>query len=363
MRSRSLIPLVKKMHRYKKIKYLHDIVDRNSATKKLFLPLYYAFQDLKYSHIVRRNRTLKGIFNGKRCFMLFPGASLNELDLTLLANEHTVATSFLYKHKDFRKLNVTAYAVSEPVRNCYNARTAFEVHQKVDSCFVNNDNIDQVIHDRYAKINRSRVDRDIIEGAPTSYFRAIDSECINPDTIFLLNAINQRFIHSYDIFGGRRVHYAKVRGIINAGNRSCDLAKSVTAPSSFSFSIAAAAYMGFKELYLCGAGYTYKPRYEHHFYDSPIFSVDYPSNSLYKAANAIATAWESSILEIRKEDTCYRPIFVRDCDSVIQCHIIAKEFAKKNGIKIYNVVPDGFQSPIFEKVSWKDVVNNVLTKE
>ena len=43
----------------------------------------------------------------------------------------------------------------------------------------------------------------------------------------------------------------------------------------------------------------------------------------------------------------------------VKYHII-KEFAESNGVKIYNIVPDGFESPVYEKVSWEYIVENVL---
>ena len=48
-------------------------------------------------------KDLKNIFSNKRCFLILSGASLNEIDLKKLKNEHTIAVNLSGLHKDFKE--------------------------------------------------------------------------------------------------------------------------------------------------------------------------------------------------------------------------------------------------------------------
>ena len=42
-------------------------------------------------------------------------------------------------------------------------------------------------------------------------------------------------------------------------------------------------------------------------------------------------------------------------------HQSLNNYAKSQGIKIYNVVPDGFASPVYEKISWQEIKTKILS--
>lgn len=153
-----------------------------------------------------------------------------------------------------------------------------------------------------------------------------DRACNNPDAVFFVRAANKRFLEKHGILKGRKVHYIKphLKQMKLAPLQINDLTKRITLMEGVVFfMIATSIYMGFSELYLCGCGYTYYPLQSGHFYED----------------------WT-------KLD--YKSVNIR--------HHIMKKFADDHGVKIYNVVPDGFESPIYEKVSWEHVLNNVLRK-
>jgi hypothetical protein len=95
---------------------------------------------------------------------------------------------------------------------------------------------------------------------------------------------------------------------------------------SFSFSIGAAIDMGFKEIFLVGADYAKTPQVVGHFY-SP----------------------EDDIQEHSPE--------------LLNFHQKIQEYANSKGVKIYNIVNEGFTSPIFEEIKEKDIrlANKKLT--
>ena len=43
-----------------------------------------------------------------------------------------------------------------------------------------------------------------------------------------------------------------------------------------------------------------------------------------------------------------------------ESHIKINKYAKSQGVKIINIIPDNFESPFFQSVSWDHVVNNIL---
>ena len=43
-------------------------------------------------------------------------------------------------------------------------------------------------------------------------------------------------------------------------------------------------------------------------------------------------------------------------------HRILNNYAKSQGVKIYNIVPDGFESPIYEKTTWQEVESKILPR-
>jgi hypothetical protein len=90
----------------------------------------------------------------------------------------------------------------------------------------------------------------------------------------------------------------------------------------FSFSIGAAIEMGFKEIYMMGADYTKDPQIIGHFYS--------PENEV----------------EAYTED-------------LLNYHKAINIFAQKRGVKIFNVLDDGFSSPVFQGMSKSEVYSLV----
>ena len=89
---------------------------------------------------------------------------------------------------------------------------------------------------------------------------------------------------------------------------------------SFSFSIGVAIEMGFKEIFLIGCDYAKIPQVVGHFY-SP-------------------------------EDE-----EVETTDELLHFHKQIDKYAKDHGTKIFNVVDEGFESPVFEAIDKKKVAN------
>ena len=76
----------------------------------------------KYKHIrksklglaLKRNRKLKNIHKGSRCFVLGNGPSLSEVDLSKLSDEITFTVNDLYYKEDFEKIHTDYHVFSDP---------------------------------------------------------------------------------------------------------------------------------------------------------------------------------------------------------------------------------------------------------
>jgi hypothetical protein len=121
--------------------------------------------------------------------------------------------------------------------------------------------------------------------------------------------------------------------------------------------IAISMYLGFKELYLCGAGYTYQPLRVFHYYDEPLLS------------RALTGAERDALLEhirlqgveahaITGDADAQRPIWVSH-QPVDERHTVINRYAQMQGVKIYSVVPDGFESPIYSPVSGRELARRL----
>jgi hypothetical protein len=127
-------------------------------------------------------------------------------------------------------------------------------------------------------------------------------------------------------------------------------------------------YMGFKEIYLAGAGYTYDPVYELHFYDNLVVPRSLGREKAEcEAKRAVAdrnqnTGSKLEYYGVWPKDDFYRVVCVtrRESDPNKDRHRLMKRYAAERGVRIYNIVPDGFGSPVYEKRTWAEVVKDVL---
>ena len=207
---------------------IENIIDILGA-KEVFKKLYYLYQDLIYEKDVIKNKSLKDAYKNQRCFIFGTGVSLNDINLSLLAGEYTFGCNYLYAHKNFEELNIDFFTVVAPVRK-------FNYGNHYDT--------------------------------PLSYYKDINNSCKNKDTTFFFSCDNKNYFNSNALFQNRKVHYVKLK-IPSKDSELLenDLSKRTTMYCGvLGFMISAAIYMGFKELYLCGTGYTYQPILEYFFY-------------------------------------------------------------------------------------------------
>ena len=119
--------------------------------------------------------------------------------------------------------------------------------------------------------------------------------------------------------------------------------------------------MGFKKIFLCGQGYTYDPQYMLHFYDN----INYPtslnrSEAIKKIKGTILARRKRGGTiyygGLNKQDDLFRAICKRNRLSDNRSHLKLKKFANEHGVEIYNIVPDGFSSSIYKRISCNDFI-------
>ncbi len=304
------------------------------GAEKTIKAAYYSYEDFVHRNTVNKNEALRDVYKDHRCFILGTGVSLNEIDLRLLTNEYTFGCNYLFSHRNFLDLNINFYTAIGPVRD-------FNYHNHSDT--------------------------------PYRYYSEINKNCINKDTSFFFPCANKSYLDKTDIFRGRKVHYINfINPDRDGGGLSNDLSKRVTLYGGvLSFMISAAIYMGFKEIYLCGCGYTYQPILEYFFYDEyddfcahtyyqkPIFPKDISKKERDRRIKDIESRNGIRLYDIKQNDSYDVAYFVKDSD-VHPDNEIMNAFANTNDVKICNIKPDGFTSPVYDGVSWQYVVKNIL---
>lgn len=81
------------------------------------LTYHRTYQRLRKSSLgvaLKANASFKGIYKGKRCFILGNGPSLSEIDLSLLKDEITFTVNDLCYKKDFEALDTTYHVFADP---------------------------------------------------------------------------------------------------------------------------------------------------------------------------------------------------------------------------------------------------------
>jgi len=311
--------------------------------------LAHWFDDLLDNKVLLKNRVLEDIHRGKRCFVFGTGLSVNNIDMSLLAQEYSFGSNFLNYHKDFQELNVNFFASVSPPSVLRN------VHLKAtytDSTIYSVKDVAVWLDEKITLVTYS-ID-------PEVFFPKIDSD-LNKDVLLFFGADCRKSFEKRGLFRDKQVFYLKPhKPVLEAAKQRVDISERITFYDAVAFfMLAVVLYMGFEEIYLVGYDYSFEPCLEFHFYDSLLFSKKMDKNLTVKLMNEVGEKRNIKLYKIEEDGKFYRPVYVR-YNTDRSGHIVVNDFITSKGVKIYNIVPDGFESPVYEKVSWKYVVENVL---
>jgi len=336
--------------------------------KKIIAPLYYFLYDnldFKGKRLLKRNVSLKNCHDGKRVFLVCSGSSINGIDLSLLENEETMCVGHFYHHKLVSKLNPKMFLLGETYKNIINRKDYIDQYNNLD----NEDFKDSeylVKHKEFLKNENSR---------DYWYCNQIDQSFKEGSTIFVKSE-DHSFVKKNNLYLDKKVVYTKYAGLSRKKEFSLDdfdLTKRMYTFNAGSVTCALTTLinLGFKEIYLLGAGYTMKPRLELHFYNNYIFPIEKGYEKALSNANRIIDShnkyFKSNIklFKLYEKDGYYHSQYVQDFkdDENAFSHKQVHNLAKSNNIKIINVVPDGFESPIYEKATWNQVKDVLKDKK
>jgi hypothetical protein len=297
--------------------------------------------DFKGREILKRNISLSDKYRGKRAFILGTGESLNTIDITMLKDEFTLGTNLIFLHDEIKHIDLNMFVLLDNYRNTL------------------------------PQWPENHVGPNGYDGKEQIY-KEIDEKLIDTTTLILPRE-NYKCINN--VIRDKTKIFIKVRKNLNLNNGLpnkivADFTKrKICGMSSIYSSIMVLIYLGFKEIYLCGQGYTYNPEYVFHFYDNIIFSKNIgKKEAIHSIKNAIEIRKEKGgtveYYGLLEKGDYFRSICIRRKNENNPQHYIyhrkIKKYADSQGVKIINIVPEGFESPVYEKMGWGKVVRNVL---
>ena len=302
--------------------------------------IYYSVRDLHKSDTISRNSTLKDLYKGRRCFIIGNAVSLNWIDLDQLKNEITFGLNALSRHKDFPSLENHNHFVLDPFKGLVKVGNA------------NPNIVDRVITSSEQIHNYKVEQMYTFSPHPDILLRNIKKK-MHRNTNLFLHPSSENYVLSNNMFDKDKTYYLKGgMPMLQATNQCHDLTKSITfAEGSLFGAIAAAIYLGCKEIYLVGVGYAVEPSIEFHFYGSPLISKNYFSKvEANKLINQIASLRNVQVYNILETELYYEPVYIID-NKNYQKHQLINNYAKSFGVDMYCVTPEGFESPVYTKVS------------
>ena len=342
------LPEIAKMSKVDLYRFLKEYLRKFGAVGQA-RSIAHFFDDILDNKVLIKNKVLEDIHRGKRCFVFGTGLSVNDIDMSLLAQEYSFGSNFLNYHKDFQKLNVNFYASVSPPSLLRN------VHLKAtytDSKIYSEKDVEVWLNEQITLVSYSF--------DPEVFFPKLDYN-LNKDVLLFFGADCRKSFQKRGLFRDKQVFYLKPhKPVLEAAKQRVDISERITFYYAVAFfMLAVVLYMGFEEIYLVGYDYSFEPCLEFHFYDSLLFSKKMDKNLTEKLMNRVGEKRNIKLYKIEEDGAFYRPVYVR-YDTDRSAHIAVNDFIISKGVKIYNIVPDGFESPVYEKVSWKYVVENVL---
>ena len=323
----------------------------NNKVEDLLRPLFYFIKDVidfNGKRRLSRNIELYNRHTGNRGFLLCTGESLEHINILQLKKEYTFGINLFFCHEDFIELDLSYYVFLDTDRNLYPGMPQWPKNYLGE---LGQNPMRQIYFELDKRIN-------------TTTQLILNSEC---------------FKYTKDLFLDNIVFFSKVKKDLKVVNgvsakTIADMTKRcLSGGGSIYFTILIMIYMGFKQIYLIGAGYSYSPEYLLHFYDNIILPMSIGKDEAeLKIKEVIFThnrKYNGSLeyYGLLEKNNYYRGISISKKNENNPKHYAEhrkiKKYAESIGVKIVNIIPAGFESPVYEKISWDIVANEVLQKK
>jgi hypothetical protein len=257
--------------------------------------LYGGYVGTRYRNILKRNARFKSIYSeDDRCFVVGNGPSLENQDLSPLAEEHVFVMNWFYQHKQFREISPEYYTFISPF--------AFTDYKSYDN------------YGMYSKFS------DLWRGLD----EALAKTKRRTNLFLLLNQM--KFVSEKNLFKRADVYYLLPFLTIKHGIRKIDLTGPTYGTGTAPFSMLLAYYMGFRNIFLigCDCSWAADRSYEKHFYSAKF----YP--------------------EFRYEQV------LKDTLELFKCYRTIGNFLISKGCKVYDATEGGFLD-VFPKVKYEEL--------
>jgi len=249
--------------------------------------VFFLLRDMvRWGDVLRESKKLskfKGCHAGQDCFVFLTGRSINDFKLSEFSDYITFGCNEIARHPDFNKLKLKYYAGIEPFTSL---------------------GTNSILRWFYPKM-----------------LKLLEERCNNPNMVCFFNYTSREFLKRKKLM----VNHTKYFPIHQRVFRKLPAEVVLDRPNSLMqgvvyFMLSLAIWMGFKRIYLIGAGYTFEPYQWYHFYDP------------YSTPEATERAKQHQLAKPQ-------PL-----------HYKIKELSEKAGVEIINVCPEGHTSPIYQGI-------------
>ena len=285
-------------------------------------------EHIQFAHLLQFNETLRNKHHGQKAFLFATGTSILGLDLSKFNGEVTIGCNDIFRHPSFSSFDLKYYVCGVPFRRWRQLGPRFT-------------------HEHHHQ-----------------YFANIDAAFRHKHTTHLYHATILKYLEKRGLLSrASRYYFLRKSSLEDAAEQVIDLTKPGTfCDGGLTIMIALAIYMGCKEIHLFGCGYTYSPVQAFHFYNcmrcsQKLNSIerDVMMNS-FRLTHPEAGFSQMEATNIRLNDkeflvdfSYYKNMEVGHVDDFYKTHRIILKFAESNGVRIYNVVPAGYDSPVYKK--------------
>lgn len=323
--------------------------DIKDILRSILRPAYYFIKDISpyTKRLLAKNSTLKNKYEGERGFLLLSGESLNWIEISKLKGEYTSGCGFLFLDKNIANLPLGFTLATEagPAMDKLNAYGSWNWPEEYLPSHGRNQGYIYLKQTKEQFTDKGTIT--FLDANKIAYYKRIKLFNFNEPNVFYIKSTPYLF---------------------TAKAPKLDLTKRFAGGDGGIFnSILIMIYMGFKDIYLAGAGYTYEPVYELHFYDNLVFSKSMGRGKAEieaKKAIDVRNRMGGAPLEyygLYEKEQFYRGIYIsrQDYRPYWDRHRVLNNYARSQGVKIYNIVPDGFESPVYEKITWQEVEGKI----
>lgn len=279
------------------IKRLTRRVLEHEGAKRLLRPVFHAWQDAFDPKVLQANAALRGRHTGERVFVLGTGISLRDVDVTLLRGRRVMGTGHL--HSPDLDINIQRGRTRLVHQDRWPRDLQLDYYAAVDPVWEHASSVEE---------QQFFVD----------YWRSANAAFPDPQTVFFANGTDVPFYRRHGLLAGRQLHFVKSAGPTDGvAHPRWDLTRRMHfVDGSVFFMLAASLFLGFREIVILGCDYTFKPNRAGHYYDDVDVVRDQPLDGR---------------------------------------HLLFRRLADARGVRVLNVVSEGFASPIYEPISWPTV--------